>query len=85
MIYTKVRNVQVRAGYILHVGIVEGTLSVNDKVRLTIDDYRRYLIMKNHTGTHILNFGLRAVLGDTVDLRVHREYVSFTAFLYFGC
>lgn len=25
--------------------------------------------MKNHTGTHILNFGLRAVLGDTVDQR----------------
>lgn len=25
--------------------------------------------MKNHTGTHILNFGLRGVLGDTVDQR----------------
>jgi alanyl-tRNA synthetase len=25
--------------------------------------------MKNHTGTHILNFGLRAILGDTVDQR----------------
>jgi alanyl-tRNA synthetase len=48
---------------------VEGTLSVNDKVRLTIDDFRRNLIMKNHTGTHILNFGLRAILGDTVDQR----------------
>ncbi len=65
----KVRNVQVRGGYILHVGVVEGTFSVNDKVRLTIDDFRRNLIMKNHTGTHILNFGLRAVLGDTVDQR----------------
>jgi alanyl-tRNA synthetase len=65
----KVRNVQVRGGYIIHVGVVEGTFSVNDKVRLTIDDFRRHLIMKNHTGTHILNFGLRAVLGDTVDQR----------------
>jgi alanyl-tRNA synthetase len=49
--------------------VVEGTFTVNDKVRLTIDDFRRNLIMKNHTGTHILNFALRAVLGDTVDQR----------------
>jgi alanyl-tRNA synthetase len=66
-IFFQVRNVQVRGGFILHVGKVEGTFSVHDKVRLTIDDMRRHLIMKNHTGTHILNFGLRATLGDTVD------------------
>ncbi|CAF1202456.1 unnamed protein product [Adineta ricciae] len=65
----QVRNVQVRGGYILHVGKVEGKLTVGDKVRLTINDLRRNLIMKNHTGTHILNFALRAVLGDTVDQR----------------
>ena len=58
-----------RGGYILHVGKVEGTLSVNDQVVLTIDDNRRHRIMKNHTGTHILNFALRAILGDTVDQR----------------
>lgn len=58
---------QVRGGYILHVGKVEGTFSVHDKVRLTIDGRRRHLIMKNHTGTHILNYALRKVLGDTVD------------------
>lgn len=46
---------------------MEGTFKVNDKVRLTIDDSRRTLVMKNHTGTHILNFALRGVLGDTVD------------------
>lgn len=60
---------QVRGGYILHVGMVEGTFAVNDKVRLSIDDTRRHLIMKNHTGTHILNFALRSVLGDSVDQR----------------
>lgn len=65
----QVRNVQVRGGYILHVGKVEGTFAVGDKVRLTIDDYRRNLIMKNHTGTHLLNFALRDVLGDGVDQR----------------
>jgi len=63
----QVHNVQVRGGFILHVGKVEGTFKVGDKVRLTIDDRRRSLIMKNHTGTHILNYALRAVLGDTVD------------------
>ena len=63
----QVRNVQVRGGYILHVGKVEGSFAVHDKVRLTIDDRRRNLIMKNHTGTHILNYALRAILGDTVD------------------
>ena len=51
----------------MHVGKVEGQFHVNDKVRLTIDETRRSLIMKNHTGTHILNFALREMLGDTVD------------------
>lgn len=63
----QVHNVQVRGGYILHVGKVEGTFKVGDKVRLNIDEHRRTLIMKNHTGTHILNYALRAVVGDTVD------------------
>ena len=32
-----VRDVQVRGGYVLHVGSVEGTLKVGDKVLCTID------------------------------------------------
>ena len=32
-----VRDVQVRGGYVLHVGTVEGTLAVGDTVTLTID------------------------------------------------
>ena len=32
-----VRDVQVRGGYVLHVGTVEGTLGVGDTVSLTID------------------------------------------------
>lgn len=58
----KVKNVQVRGGYVLHIGVVEGTLKVGDVVQMTIDDTRRSAIMKNHTGTHMLNFGLREVL-----------------------
>jgi alanyl-tRNA synthetase len=57
-----VKNTQVRGGYVCHIGQVEGTLRVGDQVKLQVDGARRKLIMNNHTGTHILNFALRAVL-----------------------
>uniref|UniRef100_A0A0R3RRY6 Alanine--tRNA ligase n=1 Tax=Elaeophora elaphi TaxID=1147741 RepID=A0A0R3RRY6_9BILA len=59
-----VSNVQIRGGYVVLVGIVEGELSVGDKVIQTVDEERRNLIMKNHTGTHVLNFALRKVIGE---------------------
>nr|XP_060643808.1 alanine--tRNA ligase, cytoplasmic [Anolis sagrei ordinatus] len=59
-----VKNVQVRGGYVLHVGTVYGSLKVGDTVRLYIDEPRRRPVMSNHTATHILNFALRAVLGE---------------------
>ncbi|KAF7244582.1 Alanine--tRNA ligase, cytoplasmic [Varanus komodoensis] len=59
-----VKNVQVRGGYVLHVGTVYGNLKVGDTVRLYVDEARRRPIMSNHTATHILNFALRAVLGE---------------------
>ncbi|XP_019864269.1 PREDICTED: alanine--tRNA ligase, cytoplasmic-like [Amphimedon queenslandica] len=59
-----VRDVQVRGGYVLHVGSIEGTLRVGDKVNMTIDGDRRSDVMKNHTGTHVLNFALRRVIGE---------------------
>lgn len=64
-----VRNVQVRAGFVIHIGVVEGTLKKGDKVALHLDESRRRLIMNNHTGTHILNFALRKVLGTETDQR----------------
>ena len=33
-----VKNVQVRGGYILHIGVIEGVLRVGDTVRLTLDE-----------------------------------------------
>ncbi|XP_041375479.1 alanine--tRNA ligase, cytoplasmic-like [Gigantopelta aegis] len=57
-----VKNVQVRGGYILHIGVIEGVLKVGDTVKLVLDESRRCSVMKNHTGTHMLNFGLREVL-----------------------
>lgn len=64
-----VNNVQVKGGYILHSGKVEGVLKVGDEVSLHIDTERRRLVMNNHTGTHILNNVLRKILGNDADQR----------------
>lgn len=64
-----VKNVQVRGGYVVHVGNVEGSFKVGDEVKLSIDQSRRRLIMGNHTGTHVLNFALRQVVGMEADQR----------------
>lgn len=60
-----VKNVQVRGGYVIHIGtIVEGVLRKGDKVNLHLDTSRRRLVMNNHTGTHVLNYALRKVVGN---------------------
>ena len=64
-----VKNVQVRGGYVVHIGNLEGHLKVGDEVKLNIDQPRRKLIMGNHTGTHVLNFALRQVVGVDADQR----------------
>ena len=66
-----VNNVQVRGGFILHIGSLQGdeaTLRVGDTVQLHVDTAKRRSVMNNHTGTHVLNFALRKVLGE-VDQR----------------
>lgn len=66
----EVQNVQVYGGYVLHTGYMKyGSLSVGDEVLCEYDELRRWPIRNNHTGTHILNFALREVLGDGVDQR----------------
>uniref|UniRef100_A0A0D9XI82 Alanine--tRNA ligase n=1 Tax=Leersia perrieri TaxID=77586 RepID=A0A0D9XI82_9ORYZ len=65
-----VTNVQVFAGYVLHMGSFtkcSEALSVGDKVTCKVDLTRRALIAPNHTCTHMLNFALREILGDHVD------------------
>ena len=52
---------QVAAGYVLHIGEVQGILKVGDTVRASIDNKRRYRIAANHTMTHVLNYALREV------------------------
>lgn len=57
-----VSNCQVRGGYVVLVGSSNGKLYVGDMVKQSFDEDRRLLIMKNHTGTHVLNHALRCVL-----------------------
>ncbi|KAF2675369.1 putative alanyl-tRNA synthetase [Microthyrium microscopicum] len=63
-----IQNVQSYGGYILHTGYMKyGTFSVGDTVLTEFDELRRQPIRMNHTGTHVLNFALREVLGTDVD------------------
>ena len=63
-----IENVQVYAGYVLHTGYLKyGELSVDSEIIAEYDELRRNPIRNNHTGTHVLNYALREVLGDEVD------------------
>jgi alanyl-tRNA synthetase len=46
--------------------ITEGTVAAGQTGVATIDDTRRSAIRRNHTGTHILHWALREVLGEHV-------------------
>lgn len=64
----EVGDVQLYAGYVLHTGFIKyGSFAVGDEVICEYDELRRWPIRNNHTGTHILNFALKAVLGDGVE------------------
>ena len=66
----EVTNVQAYKGYVMHTGYLSsGQLKVGDKVIAAYDELRRWPIKNNHTGTHILNYALREVLGVGVDQR----------------
>ncbi len=52
---------------IIHRGkVVEGSISKGDEVEVKIDVARRLDIARNHTATHLLQAGLRQVLGGRV-------------------
>lgn len=64
----RVEHVTASAGYILHIGrIHKRELRVGDEVRITVDATRRAGISANHTATHLINLGLRTVLGGEVN------------------
>lgn len=64
----EVGDVQSYAGYVLHTGFMKyGKFSVGDNIVCEYDELRRWPIRNNHTGTHILNFALREILGDGIE------------------
>ncbi len=54
-------------GYTVHLGrVVKGELRTGAKIRAALNAPRRLDIMRNHTGTHLLQAALRSVLGPHV-------------------
>ena len=59
-------------GLFLHsVTVEKGSISVGDNVKLKIDTVRRDAIRRNHTAAHLLQAGLRKVLGTHVEQAGH--------------
>ena len=54
------------AGLIAHKVVAKETLHVGDRVAVVADGARRELIMRNHTGTHLVHAALRNILGTHV-------------------
>jgi alanyl-tRNA synthetase len=69
-----VTNVQLYAGYVVHIGEVsDGSIAVGDQVTCVVDYARRKLVVPNHTCTHVLNYALRKVLLNGGDPEAERE------------
>jgi alanyl-tRNA synthetase len=63
-----VRTVQLAGAGIEHLGIVlNGVLPVGQEVRLEVNRDSRMDTMRNHTGTHLMNWALKEVLGEHVE------------------
>ncbi|MCK5114284.1 MAG: alanine--tRNA ligase [Phycisphaerae bacterium] len=63
----EVHDTQLAGGSVLHVGeLLNGTLTVGLQVSAEVHTLRRTDIMRNHSATHLLNWGLQRVLGDGV-------------------
>src|SRR5437773_7909739 len=54
------------AGLIAHKVVAKETLRVGDRVAVVADADRRARIVRNHTGTHLVNAALRNILGTHV-------------------
>jgi alanyl-tRNA synthetase len=76
------------SGKTMHfVTVLEGGVSVDEEITLSVDKYRRDSICKNHSATHMLHEALRRILGEHVqqsgsyvdDERLRFDFTHFTA------
>ncbi len=63
----RIEDTQKTADVFVHLGRIEsGSVSVSETVNTFVDSNRRMNIMRNHTATHLLQAGLREILGSHV-------------------
>ncbi|MEA3641346.1 MAG: alanine--tRNA ligase [Lamprobacter sp.] len=66
----EVLDTQKQGGVICHIGrLLEGELTVGDRIDARVDRDRRRAIALHHSSTHLLHAALRQVLGDHVQQR----------------
>ncbi|MCF7976476.1 MAG: alanine--tRNA ligase [Chromatiaceae bacterium] len=66
----EVQDTQKQGGVICHIGrLLEGELTVGDRVDARVDRARRRAIALHHSATHLLHAALRQILGDHVQQR----------------
>jgi alanyl-tRNA synthetase len=66
----EVQDTQKQGGVICHLGrLLEGELSVGDRIEARVDRARRRAIALHHSSTHLLHAALRKVLGEHVQQR----------------
>jgi alanyl-tRNA synthetase len=64
----RVDNTQRLGDTVLHVGVMlSGEIAIGDTVQVMQTTFRRIDVMRNHTGTHLLNLALRNVLGTHIE------------------
>ncbi|XP_018431084.1 PREDICTED: alanine--tRNA ligase, mitochondrial-like, partial [Nanorana parkeri] len=64
-----VESLHLAGGYVLHEVTATETLRVGDGVVMFLDEAQRTSCMEKHTATHLLNFALRQVLGESAAQR----------------